>query len=403
LRGTLALFTGRLEVAVDAAATARHTVGVSRRTVVRAVLCSVPALALAGHTDQAITEARSAQAEFEAGLETPAPWRADLLIGHTAALRAAGDLRRAHELAEAHHRSALAAHDPSTGALAVLALGSVALDTGDLAAATARLAESAALLRRFDQLGVLPWCLALLVRAAAGSGQLEQAERAHAELQSMASRTSPLFGGETARAGLWVAVAAGERTSLPQLASRAAGVAASLGQRVIQAAILHDLVRLGHAGPAVTELARLGRDCDGALVSCFASHAAALRDGDGRGLDAVAAEFARLGARLLAAEASAQAAAAYHASGLRAAALVSVRLSEEHRATCPGARTPALEHPTASPLTAREHEVAVLAGRGLANTEIAARLQLSVRTVEGYLQQVYVKLDVHRRDDLPQL
>jgi DNA-binding CsgD family transcriptional regulator len=26
-----------------------------------------------------------------------------------------------------------------------------------------------------------------------------------------------------------------------------------------------------------------------------------------------------------------------------------------------------------------------------------------VRTVEGYLQQVYVKLDVHRREDLPQL
>jgi DNA-binding CsgD family transcriptional regulator len=403
LRGTLALFTGRLELAAEAAATARRTAGVSRRTVVRATLCSVPALALAGRTDQAIAQARRAQAEFEAGLEAPAPWRADLLIGHTAALRAAGELRGAHQLAEAQHRSALASHDPSSGSLAVLALGSVALDTGDLAGATARLTESAALLRRFDQLGVLPWCLALLVRAAAGSGQFELAESAHAELQSLAQRTSPLFGGETARAGLWAAVASGDRTGLLRLAARAAGIAASLGQRVIQAAILHDLVRLGHAGPAVPELARLTRDCDGALVSCFAAHAAALRDGDGHRLDAVAAEFARLGARLLAAEASAQAAAAHHARGLRAAALVSGRLSEEHRATCPGARTPALEQPLASPLTAREHEVAVLAGRGLANTEIAARLQLSVRTVEGYLQQVYVKLDVHRREDLPQL
>jgi DNA-binding CsgD family transcriptional regulator len=403
LRGTLALFTGRLPMAAEAAQTALHTPGVSRRSVVRAVLCLVPALALAGHTDQAIAQARRAEAEFAAGLDAPAPWRADLLIGHTAALRAAGELRRALELAEAQHRSAIAAHDPSTGSLAVLALGSVALDTGDVTGATARLAESAALLRRFDQLGVLPWCLALLVRAASVAGQFEQAERVHAELESLAARTSPLFGGEIARAGLWAAVAAGDRTGLARLGARAAAVAESLGQRVVQAAVLHDLVRLGHPGPAATGLTRLARECDGPLISGFAAHAGALRDADGHRLDAVAADFARLGARLLAAEASAQAAAAHHARGLRAAALVSARLSEEHRSTCPGARTPALAHPLASPLTAREYEVAVLAGRGLANTEIAARLHLSVRTVEGYLQQVYVKLDVHRREDLPQL
>ncbi|HEU4331014.1 MAG TPA: alpha/beta fold hydrolase [Lapillicoccus sp.] len=45
-------------------------------------------------------------------------------------------------------------------------------------------------------------------------------------------------------------------------------------------------------------------------------------------------------------------------------------------------------------LSAREREVLTLAARGLDNDDIAHELQLSVRTVERHLQNVYVKLDV---------
>lgn len=53
------------------------------------------------------------------------------------------------------------------------------------------------------------------------------------------------------------------------------------------------------------------------------------------------------------------------------------------------------------PLTPREREIAVLAGKGTPNAKIAKRLGLSVRTVESHLYRVYGKLGVNSRDKLP--
>ena len=54
-------------------------------------------------------------------------------------------------------------------------------------------------------------------------------------------------------------------------------------------------------------------------------------------------------------------------------------------------------------LSAREREVALLAGRGLSNREIAERLSLSVRTVESHVYRVCTRLGVTRRDELASL
>ncbi len=48
-------------------------------------------------------------------------------------------------------------------------------------------------------------------------------------------------------------------------------------------------------------------------------------------------------------------------------------------------------------LSPREREVLILLGQGLSNKDIAARLYLSVRTVEGHLLSLYRKLGVHNR------
>jgi DNA-binding CsgD family transcriptional regulator len=73
------------------------------------------------------------------------------------------------------------------------------------------------------------------------------------------------------------------------------------------------------------------------------------------------------------------------------ASLCSVRL--------PGYPAPGGRHD--SLLTTAERRVAVLAGSGHSNREIAHRLYITVSTVEQHLTHVYRKLSVHRRTDLP--
>jgi DNA-binding CsgD family transcriptional regulator len=73
-------------------------------------------------------------------------------------------------------------------------------------------------------------------------------------------------------------------------------------------------------------------------------------------------------------------------------------------AQCGGIRTPALDlaaHPL--PLTVREREIANLVAAGLSNREIADRLTVSVRTVEGHLYRACIKLDISDREELAAL
>ena len=51
-------------------------------------------------------------------------------------------------------------------------------------------------------------------------------------------------------------------------------------------------------------------------------------------------------------------------------------------------------------LTPREREIAILAAKGLKNTEIAEKLFITENTVRSHLRTTYQKLDIDRRGRL---
>jgi DNA-binding CsgD family transcriptional regulator len=69
-----------------------------------------------------------------------------------------------------------------------------------------------------------------------------------------------------------------------------------------------------------------------------------------------------------------------------------------------GARTPALSQASERlPLTDREREIVMLIGAGLSNRDVAARLTISLRTVESHIYNAMAKTGTGGRKDLAAL
>ena len=104
-----------------------------------------------------------------------------------------------------------------------------------------------------------------------------------------------------------------------------------------------------------------------------------------------------------AADAAAQSAVAHAAAGHRKQERAARGRAGELAQQCGNPLTPALEKVlNPLPLTGREREVAIMVSTGLSNKDIAERLSISVRTVEGHIYRACIKLDVEDRTMLAQ-
>lgn len=194
--------------------------------------------------------------------------------------------------------------------------------------------------------------------------------------------------------GAWATAASGAVTTAITEARRAAAMAGESGQYAVEVWARQSAVGFGDRAQA-PELDRLARIVEGPRAPAAAAHARALREGSVTALLDAATTFEELGLLLPAAEAAAQAAVLTRPTDPVATAVAG--RATQLAASCPGARTPALIA-AARPVsvTERQWEIATLAAT-LSNREIAERLGVSVRTVEGHVYHACVQLGLTDR------
>lgn len=285
-------------------------------------------------------------------------------------------------------------------AIAKITAGLVATHRGNFPEAISSVEQALAALNAESS---LPWRLpgrALLARAYAALGNIEEAERVLVEAKEHSGRYVALHDPQLLIAKAWLAATKGGERPAAELARAAADLAHDAGQFAAEAEALHHAARFGDrtVAPRLTELAdRL----QGRLAPIYARHAEAVAAADATALDVVSAEFEAAGLLLSAADSSAQAVPLHeHANHRRQSAESSAR-ALRLATKCGGAVTPAIRSAAQPlPLTPREREIAGMVAEGLTNKDIARRLTVSVRTIEGHIYRACIKLDIAGREEL---
>ena len=358
------------------------------------------ALALMGRAEAArVYTARGHQVEAEIdGLNRFVPTHAEVL-----ALTLTGDMDAARRCATAYFGYAAPGQYLAWGFSKGLQ-GTVDVAQGRFLEGIENLEQALAAL---TSEGAFAWMFPARLRLAeaySALGRAAEAAETIAEATATGGRHSAVYGEpQLGIVRAWHAAAEGTVTPAIRLALGAADAAARSNQHAVEAMALHTAARFGDHTVA-GRLADLAARIDGRLVQIQARHAVALASHDGPGLDTAAAEFEEIGVLLSAADAAAHAASAHERSGDRRRLLESAAAANRLAAACGGATTPALRQSAQPlPLTAREREIANLVATGLSNRQIADRLTVSVRTVEGHLYRACIKLDVTDREALAEL
>lgn len=405
-RAIHALFEGRVEETLATVGPLLRRTGDHDRAFVHGALPAAVALALSGRTVESIATAdRAFEARVALGDQVQMAGPGIYLVARTFALAEAGRLAEAEENARLGYDASTERQIRDGQSWFAVILGGVCLRQGRVQTAARWYREAALVYDDFDHPGAR-WGYGGLAHALALGGDLEGADAALADLDAEPSTPLRMMDPEIERGRACVLIQRGEYSLAADVLRRAARFAFECGSFALEAAALHDLVRLGDDADAdaLGRLREIAGVVDGDLMPARLVHAEALADHDADRFETAADAFESMGALLLAAEAAAGAARQHTREGLARRSNEAARRAMRLAAACEGARTPALDVGLATtPLTRREREVAELAARGTTSKDIAEKLFVSTRTVENHLQRAYEKLGVRSRPELAEI
>jgi DNA-binding NarL/FixJ family response regulator len=284
--------------------------------------------------------------------------------------------------------------------MANILVGTVEVARGRFGAAAPRMLETVAALAAES---AASWSFPagmLLAQSQCVLGNVDAGAKTVSELRGKADRHVAVFEPQFRLVEAWLAAAEGHVSGAISRAVEAADLAKESGQRAVEMSALHDAARFGDL-TSLQRLVDVAHNIGGRLAELHAAYASALLASNAAELYSAAERFEAVGALLSAADAAAQAAVLFRAADDRRQALDAAATADRLAAACGGVHTPALEMASQPlPLSPREREIASFVSQGLSNRDIADRLVVSTRTVEGHIYRACIKLDVTDREGL---
>jgi DNA-binding CsgD family transcriptional regulator len=325
------------------------------------------------------------------------PLRLVIGLAEVMALTTAGDYSAAERVWERY--AAMPAGAPAVHAAVNAMRGLVHLARGGLPSACAAFHDS---LSAMSGGSPFSWLMLVAAWSAQAEGARGDGEAAAAALRRSEEAYGPyvaVYLPELELGRAWERASVGQTTAAQKHVVRAAQIARRSGMHAVEMRALHTAVRFGD-GSHATRLGELAKTLNTPLAEAVAVHARGLADRDGDLLDAAADRFADLGAVALGADAAAQAAREHARTGHRGKEVASS--ARAHGLASQGeVRTRAVAAAARPlPISDREREIAMLVAAGLSNHQVADRLHVSVRTVEGHLYRIFAKLGIDDRDQL---
>jgi DNA-binding CsgD family transcriptional regulator len=323
------------------------------------------------------------------------------LVNEAHALAYVGHYQEARRLLEPAVERARA-----TGAMGAwvwfeMVLGEIARDSGRGHETIRRFREVAEVAPRVGQDAALVWAH---VGVAQGHLLLGQCAEAAAALE-LADQVgySPVATSVATRerTRAWLDACRGDLSSARKQIREAIDPVRQDQLYIFEAALHHDLARLGVPAEGVERLEELAAIVDGPLIAAHALHARALVDRDVDVQRDVVDRYEAIDALGMAAEAAAELADLHRGRAETRLATAAQQRSAELAERAGGVRTPVLARGGGiEPLTAREREVALLAAGGRTSRDIGDHLGMSTRTVDTHLARVYRKLGINGRSEL---